>query len=400
MWKIAFFGILLALCLLLALLLIVNGIAVAVKALYHSDKSRALSRIKHTSVLLAVCLALCIGFTALTQWGASTPAIRDEHGNVVSGSIAELVQVELNGRKEWISIRGHNSENPVLLFLAGGPGGTQMAAARYELHALEKHFVVVNWDQPGSGKSYSAISRNDLTPETYIEDGHALTQYLCREFGQEKIYLLGESWGSALGIFLVQRYPELYHAFIGTAQMVDFEETEVIDYHLAAELAQKAGDENLLATLQKNGSPPYYGKDVTWKSAPYLNYLTGVMARNPEIHNPGYNTLRDLSAEEYGVWDKLNFIRGIVNTFNHVYQQLYSIDLRKDYNSLQVPVYLFLGKHDLNAPVSLAEAYFDTMRAPYKEIVWFEHSGHSPWINESDKFVQEVVRIAHPDMGE
>lgn len=398
MWKIALFVILLALCLLLVLLLVIHAIAFAIKALQHSDKSKALLRIKHTAVILAVCLTLCTGFTALTQLSASTPAILDANGNVVSGSIAKLEQVDLNGRKEWISIRGYNAKNPVLLFLAGGPGGTQMAASRYALHELEKHFVVVNWDQPGSGKSYSSISRNDLTPETYIEDGYALTQYLCRMFGQDKIYLIGESWGSALGIFLVDRYPELYHAFIGTGQMVDFEETEIIDYHLTAEFARKNGDADLLSTLEKNGPPPYYGKDVTWKSAAYLNYLNGVMARNPDIRNPGYDTLRDLGAQEYGVLDKLNFIRGIVNTFNHVYQQLYSIDLRKDYNSLQVPVYFFLGRHDLNAPLSLVQEYFDTLYAPHKEIVWFEHSGHSPWINESDKFVREAVRIAYPDL--
>lgn len=119
---------------------------------------------------------------------------------------------------------------PILLFLAGGPGGTQMAATRYELAELEKHFVVVNWDQPGSGKSYHCMKRNAITTQTYIEDGVALTEYLREEFGQEQIYLMGESWGSALGIFLINERPEYYAGFIGTGQMVDFAETEKIDY--------------------------------------------------------------------------------------------------------------------------------------------------------------------------
>ena len=106
---------------------------------------------------------------------------------------------------------------------------------------------------------------------------------------------------------------------------------------------------------------------------------------------PGYNTLRDLFSSEYGLLDKINFFRGIVYTFNRVYQQLYEIDLRKDYTKLEVPVYFFLGRHDVNAPTVLAEEYSEVLDAPDKKIVWFEHSGHSPWINESTKFVKEVL---------
>ena len=394
MGKLMIFGVLLLICLLLALLLVINCVIIAVKHLRHSKKGKTLSHVRFTALLLCALLLLCAGFTAITQWNASTPAITDEQGNPVNNSIAELIQVELNGRKEWISLRGYSANNPVLLFLAGGPGGTQMAAVRYDLAELEKHFVVVNWDQPGSGKSYSAMPLSKLTPETYIDDGYALTQYLCERFGQKKIYLVGESWGSALGIFLAAQHPELYHTVIGTGQMVAFAETERIDYTLAMELSKQAGDTDIAAKLEKNGPPPYYGSDVTWKSAVYLNYLSECMARNTQIHNAGYNTSRDLGAPEYGILDKINFFRGIVSTFNQVYPQLYPVDLRQGYTTLQIPVYFFLGRHDLNAPVSLAQEYFDALNAPYKEIVWFEHSGHSPWINESDKFVQEVIQVA------
>jgi pimeloyl-ACP methyl ester carboxylesterase len=275
--------------------------------------------------------------------------------------------------------------------LAGGPGGTQMAAVRHELAELEKHFVVVNWDQPGSGKSYYAEKTKNITAQTYIQDGHALTEYLKDRFSQEKIYLMGESWGSALGIFLVDKYPESYHAFIGTGQMVDFAETERIDYAKALEIAQSKGDTALIERLTANGEPPYYGNDVTWKSAVYLNYLSAYMAANPKIQNPGYNTFRDVGSSEYGLLDKINFFRGIVNTFNHVYQQLYTIDMRTDYIKLDVPVCFFLGRHDVNAPTVLVEEYVQGLDAPDKRIIWFEHSGHNPWINEPEKFVREVL---------
>jgi pimeloyl-ACP methyl ester carboxylesterase len=391
MFHLIIFAVLLLIILITFISLLIKGIRLAVNRIRHR-KERKIGFMGN-GILLAASVLLCIAFIFFTQITASTPKIRDEKGKVIAGSIAELRRVELNGRKEWISIRGYDRKKPILLFLAGGPGGSQMAAQRYELAELEKYFVVINWDQPGSGKSYGAVGRKELTAATYIEDGYALTKYLCEEFKQEKIFLLGESWGSALGIFLAAEHPELYHGVIGTGQMVAFLETEIIDYNKAMELAKEEGKNKLVAKLEANGLPPYYGKDVTWKSAVYLQYLTQQMNKNPQIHNRGYNTLRDLAAREYGILDKINFLRGIVNTFNHVYPQLYEIDLRKDYPSIDVPVYFFLGRHDINAPVSLAEEYYELLQAPKKEIVWFEHSGHSPWINESDRFVRELLRV-------
>lgn len=355
--------------------------------------NKTLLRLKRSTVIFGCSLVLTIAFTAYSQIAADTPAILNSEGNVTKGSIAELRKVDLNGRKEWISIRGQSTKKPILLFLAGGPGGTQMAAVRHNLGELEKYFLVVNWDQAGSGKSYYSADTTDITVDTYIQDGYALTKYLCKTFGQQKIYLVGESWGSALGIFLASKYPESYHAFIGTGQMVDFVQTEILDYKKAIEIAKAKNDTKKISKLEKNGLPPYYGSDVTWKSAEYLNYLSSYMARNSEIKNPGFNTLEDMFSSEYGILDKINFFRGVINTFNHVYPQLYKTDLRKDYKKIDVPVYFFIGRHDINAPVSLVDEYYNILQAPDKEFVWFEHSGHSPWINESDKFVQELRRV-------
>ena len=381
------FAVLLFIAVISLLALFMGGIILLVKHIRKREKSSAIRRIKRNMLVLVSAMILCAGLVGISQLAASTPAISGEK------SIAELRQISLNGRKEWISIRGQDNNNPVLLFLAGGPGGSQMAAVRHDLAELEEYFVVVNWEQAGSGKSYGAIDIDDIAVETYIEDGYELTKYLCEAFGQEKIYLVGESWGSALGIFLIDKAPELYHAFIGTGQMVAFLETEMMDYELAMEIAHERSDTQTMKTLEANGYPPYYGSDVTWKSAAYLNYLSTTMTQNPAIQNSGYNTLRDLFSSEYGLLDKINYLRGIVNTFNGVYPQLYDVDLRTDYPTLDVPVSFFLGRHDVNAPTSFVEDYYAILSAPEKEIVWFEHSGHSPWINESGRFVAEVLRV-------
>lgn len=353
----------------------------------------AVVRMKKSAALFTGLVVLMTVLVMFSQFMAHTPKIKGQDGKVLKGSIAELKKVTLNGRQEWISIRGKNRNNPVLLFLAGGPGGTQMAATRYELSGLEEYFVVVNWDQAGSGKSYNAISKKKITVDTYIKDGLALTDLLCKRFGTEKIYLMGESWGSALGIFLADAAPEKYNAFIGTGQMVDFKETEITDYKKVLELAKEKHDEKTVKKLLANGLPPYYGKDVTWKSAVYIDYISNCMAKDPEIKNGGYHTTRDLFSPEYGILDSVNFLRGILDTFNQVYPQLYDIDLRTDYAKLEIPVYFLLGKHDINAPISLAQDYYDLLKAPKKEIVWFEHSGHSPWMNENSLFISQTVRV-------
>lgn len=138
---------------------------------------------------------------------------------------------------------------------------------------------------------------------------------------------MGESWGSALGIFLINEKPEYYAGFIGTGQMVDFEETEKIDYQLAMNIAKECGDEKLVNSLIEQGEAPYYEGNIALQSATYLNYLSNHMARNPQIINGGYNTFRDMFASEYGVLDSVNFMLGIMNTFNVVSMFLNFLDI-------------------------------------------------------------------------
>ena len=343
------------------------------------DQKSFLRNVYQLSLMVLVLIAIVI----LSQRTVGTPKIVGEN------AISELKQVEFGGRKQWISIRGEDKNAPILLFLAGGPGGTQLAAVRHVLHELEKHFVVVGWDQPGSGKSYN--SGKNLTHDDYVSDGIALTDYLIDTFNQNEIYLMGESWGSYLGVRLAEKAPEKYTGLITTGQMVSFLETERLDYTKAIELTFRSGNIDMMNKLIKNGQPPYFGEDVTFKISPYLGILNEEMARNPEIHNAGYNTLRDLLSPEYGILDKVNFFRGIVYTFNDVYQQLYELDLCETTPSLEVPVLMLIGRHDLNAPTQLAEEYFELLEAPHKSWVWFEHSGHNPWMNETDAFVKEVL---------
>lgn len=336
---------------------------------------------------LAGMLLVGVAAVAASQFFAETPPILDAEGYPVPGSIATLEKIDLNGSQQWVSIRGKDADKPVLLFLAGGPGGSQLVTARRALGGLEDDFVVVNWEQPGSGKSFGSIDRSTLTPERYISDGIALVRYLQERFDEDKVYLLGESWGSALGVWMVQREPDLFHAFIGTGQMVAFLENDLICYKFVLELANDRGNEKKIEQLINQGPPPYYGNGVALKEAAFLTETFSYMNADPAITGGGFNTFEDLAGPEYGLIDKVNWFRGALNTLGVVYPQLWEVDFREQAVQLDVPVYFLLGRHDVNAPPILAEQYYEVLEAPHKEIIWFESSGHNPWVNESDRFV-------------
>jgi pimeloyl-ACP methyl ester carboxylesterase len=343
------------------------------------------------AVSLIGLFVVSVSAVLASQLLAFTPPIVDASGQPIPGSIATLEKVNLNGSEQWVSIRGKDVTKPVLLFLAGGPGGSQLVTARRALAGLEDHFVVINWEQPGAGKSFDAVDRSTLTPERYIADARALVLYLQQRFGQEKVYVLGESWGSALGIMVAQRYPELFHAFIGTGQMVAFLENDLICYEFALQLAQERGDTQKVEQLKRQGPPPYYESDVALKSATYLMDTFAYMNANPAIADNGFNTFQDLAGSEYGLYDKVNWFRGVLDTFGVVYPQLWDVDFRTQAAQLEVPVYFLIGRHDVNAPPQLTEEYYQLLDAPHKELIWFEHSGHNPWVHESARFVDVMV---------
>lgn len=345
-------------------------------------------------ILRAAGPALGIALAAFTTLSccATTPPILGRDGRRLDGSVAALEKVVLNGREEWISLRGEDASAPLLLFLAGGPGGTDLAAQRRTLGALEKHFVVVGWDQPGAGKSFRALPHEDLTLEVYISDAIALMELLRGRFAKEKIYLLGESWGSYLGIRVAERRPDLVAAFLGTGQMVAFRENDAACYELMLDWARKGGEAKKVETLERQGPPPYYGKRVARRLSAFLMDTWDYMRTESGV--PGSEgTIQDILGPEYRFRDRVAYITGILKSIDAFYPQLWEEDLRKTSTRLEVPAYFLIGRHDVNASVPLCEEYFSLLRAPAKELVYFERSGHNPWSTESERFVREVLRL-------
>jgi len=324
---------------------------------------------------------------AASQYFAGTPPIINENGKPIQGSIAILEKVTLNGTGQWITIRGRDSTRPVLLHLGmGGPGGGGFAT-RALFEQLEEYFVVVSWDEPGTGKSYNAMPISELTTQRFVEDAHALTLILRERFHQDKIYIYGVSWTSILGIWLVQQYPDLFYAYIGNGQMVNTTENDIMGYELALDWLAEQGDAKMVETLRKNGPPPYTGENTTGRYVAYLDVLNEYMGM------PRYTLIVPIIpfiVPEYGYVDKINHTRGLIESFGVVYPQLQDLDFVTQVPRLDVPVYIFAGRNDVNAMHSLVEEYYKVLEAPHKELIWLE-GGHGLGADNLHQFVDVMV---------
>jgi len=316
-------------------------------------------------------------------------------GAPLPGSVAELIQVPIGGHNQALMIRGRSTDNPVLLFLAGGPGGTEMGAMRADT-GLEQDFVVVTWDQRGAGKSYAALDPVDtLTLEQAVADTIELTDYLRARFGQDKIFLVGQSWGTTLGVLVVQQRPDLYHAFVGAGQMVSQRETDIMHYEDTLAWAERTGNATLIAALRQSGPPPY--DDL-------LNYEPALAHEHDWNPYPTLDVSKEMPAilfvPEYSLMDKINGLRAFLDTFSVLYPQLQGIDFRDDVPSLDVPAYMLIGEHETRGRATLANEWFDLLDAPLKERVVFEGAGHRPNFEQPGLFAElmrDVLAVTFPD---
>ncbi len=321
--------------------------------------------------------------------------VRPEAVHPVPGGVATVMKVRLGGADQWVSIRGDSAENPVLLHLSGGPGSSDVGWVRTFNQPLEKHFTVVVWEQRGAGKSYPALDpTTELTLDRLVSDGIELAGWLAHRFYDPKIYLTGNSWGSTLGVLMAQRRPELFHAFVGTGQMVSQRETDRRLYRQLVSYASRTGDRKLQQELATLGEPPYH--DVLGYAL-VMEYYDVI---EPYDHVPAFDAARGLSGffpEEYSLLDTWNELRGFADMGGLVYPQLQDVDFRRDVPRLDVPVYFMQGRHELTARSSLADEWIKGLRAPIKQVYEFAHSGHNADAEEAGRYNDLLVNVVLPD---
>ncbi|MCA0253828.1 MAG: alpha/beta hydrolase [Actinobacteria bacterium] len=324
----------------------------------------------------------------LLAWPASTPALAGTDGRPLPGAVAELVRVRLGGHDQWIQVRGASRELPILLYLSGGPGQSDLAYSRVLLDGLTQDFLVVGWDQRGAGKSYPALDPATLTLDRAVADAVELAEFLRDRYDQDQVVLMGESWGSLLGVLAVQRAPQLFRAFVGSGQMVSVLETDLRIYHDLLDAAQRTGSTELAARLWESGPPPYADPlDYAFVMAHYPllegSYLPPAAYRQ-RGERSGIGPMGILG-QEYGAVEKVNVLRGLLDMFSVLYPQLQGVDLRRDAPRLEVPVIVLEGSNELAARVEPAREWFDALDAPRKELHALPDSGHSVAFEQADE---------------
>jgi pimeloyl-ACP methyl ester carboxylesterase len=378
----------------LALILVVTILLLLFTLLaFAFTKNRAswLQRLRGQMIFTGIIIVLLATLVAASQWMAYTPPILGDDGQPLGNSIASLEKIKLGGVDQWLIIRGHDVNKPVLLFLSGGPGSSEAGRVMRFNQELEKHFVVVIWEQRGCDKSYPSLNpKSALTVDQYAADIIELTDILRERFDEKKIYLVGHSWGTIIGTRAVQARPDLFHAYIGTAQMVDVREADQDIYQLLLEHSRKTGDTQSIQTLEELGEPPYMVKNPILPYSTFFGleyaFFQGADIKDEEFRREGDLLLLMFKQPEYGWLDRLYYILSLKDTFNAVYPQLQDFDFRLDAATLDLPVYMILGRYDINGTYWLAEEYFKTLQAPHKQLYIFEDSGHGMIWEEAEKY--------------
>ena len=308
----------------------------------------------------------------------------------MTDSVAALERVVVGGVPQWILLRGRNRGNPVILFLHGGPGMPSMYLAHRFQARLEQSFVVVHWDRRGAGKTYTKHTPPESMSVTQeVSDTVELVNLLRARFGQSKIYLVGHSYGSYLGMIVAQRHPELFHAYVGIGQLAyeGKRNSEIQDRWIRAEAAVR-GPSKLVRELDAHG--PINREKWLFRFGGALHHATSFA---PLL-------LIGLRAPEYTLSDALNVRKGV--SFTHAHLRFDAIDgaLADAITRVELPVYFFTGRYDYTDPFENTEEYAAKLQAPRKEIVWFEDSAHFPFLEESEKFAHEMNRVRRETHGE
>ncbi|MEC0092068.1 alpha/beta fold hydrolase [Paenibacillus macquariensis] len=303
--------------------------------------------------------------------------------------IASLEKQLIGGVEQWLLIRGHDRNNPILLWIHGGPGGAQIGFGRQYSSDLEKDFVVVNWDQRGAGLSYAkTISKNSMTIDRMVDDLIEIVQGLCRRFHQQKIYLLGHSWGTILALFAVKRHPELFHGYFAISQVVNMRENERISYEFALRSAKDTSNTKAFSQLSELGPPPWNKLSHDHVHNKWLQKFGGGIFHDGNVMNLLIKPL--MRGSEYRFFDIIKWTRGQLFSMNALQKELLELDLLNEVEEIKVPIAFCCGRYDYTAPSELAEGLYKAIQAPDKRWVWFENSAHSPIIEEQDLFVQSI----------
>ncbi|MBJ8053489.1 alpha/beta hydrolase [Bacillus cereus] len=301
-----------------------------------------------------------------------------------NNSISTLEQVEINGSDHEIMIRGKDKSNPVIIFVHGGPGSSEIPYAQKYQDLLEDKFTVVNYDQRASGKSYHFFEDySNLSSDLLVEDLLVMTDYVSKRLGKEKVILIGHSYGTYIGIQAANKAPEKYEAYIGIGQMSDTVESEMDSLNYVIEQAQNAGNADEVSYLKGLTEKIKNGDTYTPR-----NYVAKYGGTSRLIENPDGDNIGILFSNEYNLLDVIRYNYGLSYSQTVLLEKDLKNPLPTKVTKLNLTFYFLVGKYDYNTSFLAARKYFDMIEADKKEFITFEKSAHYLQFEEKEKFYE------------
>lgn len=359
---------------------------------------------------LLAMLALSVPANAQETKDVYAPArkvIADLNQIVTPHGVQETFEATLGGARQVVNVRGANRDNPILVFVHGGPGAVEMPFSWAFQRPWEDIFTVVHYDQRGAGRSYllndPATIAPTMTPDRYRDDAIELIVLLLKRYNKRKVLLMGHSWGSVVGLSVALERPDLLHAYVGVGQAIDFREGEKAGMAWTKAKALAAGDKGAVAAIDALAPYPQTGAFTIAKADGWRKYA---MPHGSLLHNrPPATTLyfqQPRLSPEYDPADVQAWAKGSEFSVTTLWPRLANISFAHD-TKLKVPVVFFLGRHDYTVPAPVAAAWFAKAKAPSKKLVWFENSAHVPMMEEPGLFfaalLQDVLPLARNDLG-
>jgi pimeloyl-ACP methyl ester carboxylesterase len=326
------------------------------------------------SILLIVALVTIWWF-----WPERTPLIE----SINKASISIIDYIYIGGMEQSVLTRSKNINNPILLFLHGGPGMPMMYLAHEFQRPLEDNFTVVQWDRRGAGKTYS---RNKPTTESMntrqlIDDAYELIDTLRRRFNQDKINLVGHSFGTYLGSIMIKERPDLFSNYISIGQVVDDDKALVLQEEFIRKQASLKDRKDILKSLD-NQNNLYFEN--------WLFEFGGELKNHKSFFPLIWSGLQ---APEYTLAEALDLAKSSSFSSSKMKYNVLSKSIYHEITEYSVPVYFFVGISDFTTPHELVSEYFEMVKAPKKEIVYFQNSAHFPFFEEPEKFCSEINRV-------
>ena len=343
-------------------------------------------------LILMICLALSM------KYKKTKASMKTRISSVGMGvDCKEFVMI--GGISQYLHHRGENVDNPVMLFLHGGPGSPMLPFAQEFQIPWEQRVTVVHWDQRNCGKTYFKNNPKQVTPTTTIEqviqDTYEVVEYLKKKYKKKKIIIMGHSWGSVLGSLFIKKYPELAQAYIGVGQVVNMMENERVGYEKVLESAKAANNNKDYQALLRLGPYPPHQFD-----SEMLKKLTKVRKYQSKYKLSAGATIdliiSGLCSPFYTFKDVSYFFRtgAVGDGQSHLMKYLMeSFDLMSLGTTYETPVFYIQGERDWQTPYPLAKEFFPNITAPLKLFYSIPDAGHATMLDQKEKFNEALFDI-------